>query len=630
MIAIPAILPREDALSWIRRAQPVLAGLAQQSGSGGVQVTGGRVYVGAGAGTSTGLLDIGILASGTIVQVDTSNIEDAAVATAKLADNGITTAKIASGAVTETELGALSVTNAKLAALAVDAAKLANSAVTSTKIANAAVGTAAIANAAITTALIADANVTTAKITDLAVSSAKVADAAIVTAKIGSLAVTSAKINDMAANKITAGTIGVNQVYLGGTEFELQGLNKLIVIKDGQGTPETRVKIGKMSGTTTDYGLKLYDSGGNLFLDAATDSRIYGQHVTVDALVCRDDGAGNSAIKMNGNGMDSRIEFQQGQYINGGTDGSIGITAQSGGSNHVIVSGSGTLDVDMSTNIELTAGATISLVGTTEQKLTSASGTVFVARADNSSWNSANVITAATDRAAATSFNLIAATTSYDGSADVEFLVRGDGVVASDGGTAMSTPADYAEFFETKDGKAIPFGVSVVLDGGKVRPARKNEDPIGVVRPNDVSCIIGNAAWNKWSKKYLTDDFDAPITEPFQVYEWVERKRGKFDDKAGRYRMKDVVKSVEADRAGIVIPKKAVLKSVGDDGKPLTRRKMNPDFDPSQTYTPRAERDNWVVVGLLGQVPVLKGQPAGSRWVKMGDRSADVELWFIR
>jgi hypothetical protein len=34
--------------------------------------------------------------------------------------------------------------------------------------------------------------------------------------------------------------------------------------------------------------------------------------------------------------------------------------------------------------------------------------------------------------------------------------------------------------------------------------------------------------------------------------------------------------------------------------------------------------------GLLGQIPINKGQPVEDGWVKMKDISATVELWFVK
>ena len=59
-------------------------------------------------------------------------------------------------------------------------------------------------------------------------------------------------------------------------------------------------------------------------------------------------------------------------------------------------------------------------------------------------------------------------------------------------------------------------------------------------------------------------------------------------------------------------------------------RALNPDYDPSMEYIPREQRPEWNVVGLLGQVKVLVGQPVPSRWIKMKSLSNEVDLYFIK
>ena len=70
-----------------------------------------------------------------------------------------------------------------------------------------------------------------------------------------------------------------------------------------------------------------------------------------------------------------------------------------------------------------------------------------------------------------------------------------------------------------------------------------------------------------------------------------------------------------------------------DDAETFTARgqrpKLNPDYDESLEYEPREERDEWHIVGLLGQIPVTKGQPTGS-WTKMKDVSDTVEMYFVK
>jgi len=230
--------------------------------------------------------------------------------------------------------------------------------------------------------------------------------------------------------------------------------------------------------------------------------------------------------------------------------------------------------------------------------------------------------------------------------ADREFYVRGDGNVYADGSFSGSG-ADYAEFFESKTGNAIAVGTTVVLEDNKVRASTDSDEAssiIGVVRPKSdtmikASMVIGNCAWNHWSGKYLTDDYDSFITEEFTITEWTETT---YEDGNPRteevwYETDKIPSDVTVptedvkDSDGRVIKTKAVVKTTEADGvNKLIRKKENSSFDKSKEYSPREKRDEWIIVGLLGQVPINKGQKTGDRWIKMKNKSDTVEEWYIR
>lgn len=176
---------------------------------------------------------------------------------------------------------------------------------------------------------------------------------------------------------------------------------------------------------------------------------------------------------------------------------------------------------------------------------------------------------------------------------DLAFAVDMFGNVAAKN-TSIAA-ADYAEWFETADGQAIPPGVSVVLDGGKIRPARKT-DPrraiLGVTRPPDAPGVIGNAAEHQWAHAYLTDDFGQPVLQE-TILENTDAKTGSVTRTPAR------------------VPK------------------HNPDYDPARPYVPRSQRPEWALVGLLGQVPVRPGQPIGDRWFELA-RGDTVNTYFVR
>ena len=171
---------------------------------------------------------------------------------------------------------------------------------------------------------------------------------------------------------------------------------------------------------------------------------------------------------------------------------------------------------------------------------------------------------------------------------DVEFALRGDGNGYCDG-SWTGGGADYAEYFEWSDSNPNEEdrrGISVVLDGDKIREAVAGEDPIGVISGNP--SVVGDAAWNKWSGKYLRDEFGTYIQEDYEI-----------EDEDGN----------------------TVVKQ---------RRKLNPAYDPDVEYVSREQRPEWDCVGLMGKLRIRKGQITGSRWIKMRDISDTVEEWLVR
>ena len=158
--------------------------------------------------------------------------------------------------------------------------------------------------------------------------------------------------------------------------------------------------------------------------------------------------------------------------------------------------------------------------------------------------------------------------------------VTGTGNLTS---TGYGTWADYAEFFETVDGNDISAGTTVVLIDGKVRAAEEGESPMGVISDNPQFC--GNADGRKtWQGKFVKDAY-------------------------GNYEYE-----------------------LGEDGTPkidMAARKISPDYDESLEYINRETRPEWVIVGLLGQIPVNKGQVVPSSWLKMKVITADVDMYYV-
>ncbi len=223
---------------------------------------------------------------------------------------------------------------------------------------------------------------------------------------------------------------------------------------------------------------------------------------------------------------------------------------------------------------------------------------LFRHRAGHASYQSTIVMSEA-NRTADPNFGFYRGQSDADGTPDVEFLARGDGVVAGD--NAYSVGADYAEYFESKDGSSIPVGTTVKLDGEKIVSCSVGDTPIGVIRPSGASTTIGNTNWNRWGGKYLKDDYGAYLYEEYSATTWEEG-----DDK--KYYHTDRIPS------SVTVPSDAVVTSTQTDGSKLMRKRLNPNFSSSLNYVSREDRDEWNIVGLMGQIEMTKGQPTGSNF----------------
>lgn len=205
--------------------------------------------------------------------------------------------------------------------------------------------------------------------------------------------------------------------------------------------------------------------------------------------------------------------------------------------------------------------------------------------ADGSSWNEALKVAAASGHvglgSASPAAHLDIAGGSGDyllagqaGSPDFRLGADGNGSCA---GAWSGGGADYAEWFEWADGNPDGEdrrGLSVVLEGVKIRPAEPGEDPAGVISASPA--VAGDADIGEWKHRWLRDEYGSVLRDA--------------------------------------------------DG----RRRENPAYDPSRPYLPRAERPEWALVGLVGKLRLRRGQPAGARWIRMRAVTPELAEWLVR
>lgn len=154
------------------------------------------------------------------------------------------------------------------------------------------------------------------------------------------------------------------------------------------------------------------------------------------------------------------------------------------------------------------------------------------------------------------------------------FKVLFNGQTYADGAYSGSG-ADYAEFFEWKDGNELNedrVGLFVSIENDKIVKATKDSKYIlGIVSGNP--SVIGDNPM-RWKNKYLTDKFGRPI------YEEVEVK--KYEKKINDNGEEEVVETIEKQKTF----------------------KINPEWDSSKEYISRESRKEWSAIGLMGKLIV--------------------------
>ena len=158
--------------------------------------------------------------------------------------------------------------------------------------------------------------------------------------------------------------------------------------------------------------------------------------------------------------------------------------------------------------------------------------------------------------------------------------------------------ADYAEYFESHNGQPIPVGTVVELTGSLIKICENPDNAIGVI--SNKPSILGNSdegTGDEWVGKYEKDIWGNYVMEEYEF-----ELPGDIDENFN------------------IIPKTETK----------TRKKLSSNFNPTLPYTPRSERPEWNVVGLLGQIKVLKNQNIPSRWIKMKDISDEIALYLVK
>ena len=163
--------------------------------------------------------------------------------------------------------------------------------------------------------------------------------------------------------------------------------------------------------------------------------------------------------------------------------------------------------------------------------------------------------------------------------------------------TYKSSGADYAEFFQWFDdnpNNEDRVGLFVTLDGEKIRLAEPEDDYIlGIV--SGCPSILGDVYDDNWKGMYETDIYGRPIFEEVEV-------------------PAETMEVPDPEN-----PEQTITKVICKAHKEI-RQKLNPNYDPTQEYTPRSERPEWDAVGMMGKLVVIDdGTCKVNGWCTVGN-----------
>ena len=97
--------------------------------------------------------------------------------------------------------------------------------------------------------------------------------------------INSDQVISLDADKITNNTQFTQNLYVGAeSKITIDGNNNVIKVDDNQGTPVTRVYLGKLSSATNDYGLRVIDASGNIKFQTGATTYINGGIISANTV----------------------------------------------------------------------------------------------------------------------------------------------------------------------------------------------------------------------------------------------------------------------------------------------------------------------------------------------------------
>lgn len=175
--------------------------------------------------------------------------------------------------------------------------------------------------------------------------------------------------------------------------------------------------------------------------------------------------------------------------------------------------------------------------------------------------------------------------------------------------------ADFAEWFRKANNAVLPVGTPVVFNAnGRVRAAAPGDQPIGVISAG--AGFVGNTG--RPATPFKQTAFGDTIYAD-NSYVQVLRQTA-FPEPPG-YRT-------------VLVPLARYLEQHPEANQDtltvVVKREPVPDPKFGKPYVSRAKDPNYVLVGLVGQIPVRKGTPTHPNWFFIRELDQEAELWLVK
>ena len=180
-----------------------------------------------------------------------------------------------------------------------------------------------------------------------------------------------------------------------------------------------------------------------------------------------------------------------------------------------------------------------------------------------------------------------------------------------------------------------------------------------MVRPKGSTGAHGDGL--KWQGKYIQNVWGEYEEEGYTMVNWqeflsngnVRYRHAYIKDEIPEYRLKmDVSRdkdhhtkeenfelNKDGEKIPVVVPSTEEEKTAANyvertthktTGETLTRRKYSDTYDSSIPYIRREDRPKeWVLIGLLGQVPVRTSAVIPDHWVKQKNLESGIDFYYI-